>query len=1159
MFSFSSSSSSSIFFSVLCFLCVATGISASCWAGDGLLATCAGEPNVRFWDLTHNSNYLLSLSMHNIGAASGTRKISKSDRIVTIDYNPRKRVLAAGTRDGNVVMWKNLAAAPTAASETTLAKSSSPSQKRSSSSSSSSASSAFSVVPSTSGTTQRPPSTAEAWKCLPVVGLNGRIKSLQWGAGEQLLAAETAENVTILSETVLHRKMFGPVAAIQVSSDQISLQRTGSNMEPCILRTGIRIKGMDLHGASLIVWNGRKCEVYSIPNDTNDTEPTMQGSFPTKSRACAVHNDNIFCAVGSRVEVCNFQGTVKTALSFTEAEGQPVHIDSNDKFLAVVTTIGVLKMFDVSRREPRQLGSAGKFVDSTTGESIGVVRSVRCNCDGTCMSLLADRKAGAYLRTPDERIHVYNLDLAAISSFDFGPSARYPVAHAWDPEESRLFVCETYKLLKPSIRKDSKSEGEGSKGKDQGKDQGKAKANVQAKNAKNAKGEAKQQSGSEKSEASDPSGDGNNDEQDRIQSIQRQKSQLLDIEQQAEIEVTTIFATVEHGLLKQDSRALEAGLNSLLGLHVPNLYFVSQPQKNSDSSIAVPRLVRKALRDFAGLDRVDDDIKRALMDFSYYLTIGDMDLAYKAVRLIEEPQVWESMALMCVKTKRLDVAEVCLGMMGHARGARAVREAAAEPELDAKIAMVAVQLGLLEDAEQLYSGCGRWDLLNRLYQSSGQWDKAIQVAQARDRVHMRTTHFKYAQFLESVGDVRNAIRHYELSGTHHREVPRMLFEYGQIDNLGRYVRTQDDPKLYRWWGQYCEYRGDLANARQYYTRAKDYLALVRVHCHDQDFDSASEVVLQTGDKAAAYFLAQQHELGKKTNDAIDFYSRAGRYNHAVRLAQQSGLDSDLMRLSVMSSKETMLSSARYFEAKGDMQQAVSLYQKAGAVTKALNLCFRAHLFDDLRQIADSIGKMGTKADPETLAKCAAFFVEHKQHDKAVHLYVMGGRIGDAIDMCLTQKVIITDELADKMTPPKPVKGEKPKQGALSKEARVEILMKLARVCKKQGSYHLATKKYTQAGDKLKAMKCLLKSGDTDKIIFFANVSRNRDIFILAANYLQNLDWHNNPDTMKSIITFYTKAKAFEQLSSFYDACANVEIDEYRDYAKALGALNEAER
>ena len=72
---------------------------------------------------------------------------------------------------------------------------------------------------------------------------------------------------------------------------------------------------------------------------------------------------------------------------------------------------------------------------------------------------------------------------------------------------------------------------------------------------------------------------------------------------------------------------------------------------------------------------------------------------------------------MCVKTRRLDVAEVCLGNMGHARGACALREsrlAIAEP--DAKIAMVAIQLGLLEDAERLYAESGRFDLLNKLLQ-----------------------------------------------------------------------------------------------------------------------------------------------------------------------------------------------------------------------------------------------------------------------------------------------------------------------------------------------------------------------------------------------------------------------------------------------------------
>lgn len=47
--------------------------------------------------------------------------------------------------------------------------------------------------------------------------------------------------------------------------------------------------------------------------------------------------------------------------------------------------------------------------------------------------------------------------------------------------------------------------------------------------------------------------------------------------------------------------------------------------------------------------------------------------------------------------------------------------------------------------------------------------------------------------------------------------------------------------------------------------------------------------------------------------------------------------------------------------------------------------------------------------------------------------------------------------------------------------------------------------------------------------------------------------------MKTIISFYQKAKAYQQLANFYDACASVEIDEYRDYEKALGAMKEAMR
>ena len=69
------------------------------------------------------------------------------------------------------------------------------------------------------------------------------------------------------------------------------------------------------------------------------------------------------------------------------------------------------------------------------------------------------------------------------------------------------------------------------------------------------------------------------------------------------------------------------------------------------------------------------------------------------------------------------------------------------------------------------------------------------------------------------------------------------------------------------------------------------------------------------------------------------------------------------------------------------------------------------------------------------------------------------------------------------------------------DEKVKVLNKIAEVSYQQGNYHLATKKWTQSGNRLQAMKSLLKSGDTEKIIFFANVSRQRDIYILAGKYI----------------------------------------------------------
>ena len=73
------------------------------------------------------------------------------------------------------------------------------------------------------------------------------------------------------------------------------------------------------------------------------------------------------------------------------------------------------------------------------------------------------------------------------------------------------------------------------------------------------------------------------------------------------------------------------------------------------------------------------------------------------------------------------------------------------------------------------------------------------------------------------------------------------------------------------------------------------------------------------------------------------------------------------------------------------------------------------------------------------------------------------------------------------------------------------------------------------------MRALLKSGDTEKIIFFAGVSRTRNIYVMAANYLQSLDWRKDPEIMKNIINFYKKGRALDLLAGFYGACAQVRV------------------
>jgi intraflagellar transport protein 140 len=621
------------------------------------------------------------------------------------------------------------------------------------------------------------------------------------------------------------------------------------------------------------------------------------------------------------------------------------------------------------------------------------LRHLAINCTGTKIAILADLSSDdSAVRAPDARIHVYDVELDKVFSFQFGPHF-YPIRADWDRAEAKLIAVETKKFEVQTKEKDDKQQQQkDGNGKGAGKD------------VPERKEEEEGDEPADKNAAGSASSGGS----------------------AVGAEVTTLFATSDYGVLMQDSFAISPSSEGLLALDVPHILFMARPSdgdydEGSERSggAVMPHVKRRTMRDFVGLESgLTEDTKRDLLSFSYFLTVGLMDEAYRAVKKISSATIWQNMATMAVKTKRLDVAEVCLGNMGDARGAKAVREARASHPVDKEVAvaMLAIQLGMLDDAERLYKECGRYDLLVQLYMASGRWKDALKAASKHDRIHLKSTHYQYARHLEHMGDTAAAITHYEQSHTHKHEVPRMLFDSQHIGELEQYIKASDDPQLIKWWAQYCESNGAYDDAVRYYDQAGETLALVRVYCYRGEDEKAAKVCVERQDLAACYHLARQYEQQQRIGDAIHFYKLARRYNHGVRLAKEHFLDGELMQLALeCSSAQLKVDAAKFFEDKQDFDKAVLLYQKGGKVARALDLCFKGQLFDSLRTISDALGP---ETDPSLLSKCGDFFFQHGQFEKSVHLFIMAKQVLKALTICMKHGVKVTEQMAERMTPAK---------------------------------------------------------------------------------------------------------------------------------------------
>lgn len=402
---------------------------------------------------------------------------------------------------------------------------------------------------------------------------------------------------------------------------------------------------------------------------------------------------------------------------------------------------------------------------------------------------------------------------------------------------------------------------------------------------------------------------------------------------------------------------------------------------------------------------------------------------------------------------------------------------------------------------------------------------------------------KYAQWLSENGQIAEALKMYQMTSDPVHSITHLLME--DPSALRKFMQTTTDPEMLKWYAAYVESTGDMENAFKIYQKAEDYFSQVRILCFLGQLSRADAVAKSSADKSACYHLARHYENIGKFQDAILFYTRAQTFANAVRICKENDLQEELWTVASIARGKDKANAAAYFEEVGDYKRAVELYHRSGFIHKAIEMAFSSQQADILQVIAS---ELDSKSDPELIARCAEFFQSINLNQKAVVLLANARQFENALKVAEKHAVPITETLSEMLTPNK---------DELSDETRNEILIKIGGLLQEQGDYHSATKKFTQAGDKIKAMKSLLKSGDTEKITFFAGMSRQKEIYIMAANYLQSLDWQNDPKILKNIATFYTKGQAYDLLANFYAVSAQAEIDDFRDYLKARDYLQEA--
>ena len=531
-----------------------------------------------------------------------------------------------------------------------------------------------------------------------------------------------------------------------------------------------------------------------------------------------------------------------------------------------------------------------------------------------------------------------------------------------------------------------------------------------------------------------------------------------------------------------------------IGMTTPTITIVhdlSSTETSTDKkSNQMYRIQSRKMLGFEHCDMGDADDLTSTTMFYHQLSCGHLDKALALAKQINQESLWKKLASHALCDRDTVVLKECSSPLGF--------EMITE-EMHDDLTMfgeIAVEIGMLEEAVNLYKDLDRKDLICDLYVSRRMWDQAFRAAE-EDEVLRKSIHYYCGKDLEAKGDLEGASVHFEKSSLPERKLLLWRCERGIVatpQSLLVQIKDEDNMSLP---GLIAEYNGDLEEAERLFRATNDVANLIRLARGSTDNLEYKLGSIPLQKESDYYQMGIVFENQGDLPRAVENLRKSGSLDHAIRIIKMRPEYTDLLVELALESKDCpqKISCAEIIAKKGLFQKAARLFLDGGNVSKATEIMkqisdeslFQEDLsFQETVEYVNLIDELDLDIPTKSIKTCAKVLLEAKNEEKAIK-FMQSRSLSVDIILALLKEYNVT----------------------LS-EQKLNILVtndvdSIAQYLIQSGDFVGASELYSEKGDYVQGLKCLLKNGTPPtKVIEYAKKSNSKEVFILAGNYLQTM-------------------------------------------------------